>query len=918
MQKKNFLKIFSIIIFSIFFSQIFFTQKIFAETPNFSDVSINNKYFPAINNLYRRWIIWGYEDWSFKPEKSLNRVEALKILLLSAWISIPDDIWNVLAFKDTSKDAWYFKYIAAAQSLWIVNWYSDWTFKPSNTVNLAESLKMLLESNAIKYDKNPSESPYFDVPKNSWFSWYFDYAKKNNLLDLPKNWKINPWKNINRAEFSEIIYRFLENKKTIAQNQELAIPFFRWEEWKETKSWEIYQPNKLIAWIDWYNFWANLIVTNIDTWKSVIVKVADKWPEMPDKKIKLSTKAFNAITNWLSKILNVKIEEVKAETDIPKEIFKKTDSCKYPSGKWKIKKDFFDNVKLSNEIEKNFRENEIYNISWKLMNWSKNVLIFIKNSDWSKDRFLGNAWSDWFFSMDINMWKKWDKQIWIIAWNWGSSYLADITVYEVNCDKKFAKKYDIKPTNLNFKIKDNQTYLKWTWTWDIIRAVFIQWDKKIIKFINKEDNYLKIDPKWFKNFSEWEMMWQIWLTSSLSWNIFDQDVDWNVSKTKKTQIIKHFYWEYDKNKIEMFWLESTYIFWWNIKIAWRLKSEIRTNAEIILPNWQTKQILIHSNKQKIKNANWVEIYPVLSKFYFNFTPTQNWTQIIEINHISWIAAFNYPIYEDWYMPILPDFRDLMSYNYSDLKIDSVKYQAELLSMINKDRTELWLNRLILAPELTLLAQDKANDMAKNNYISHWDKNWKTLNDTRFSYWIKMWVWENIATSQNLEYAHLWLMRSAGHRANILDKDWTRVWLWFSKWKNWELIVDEAFSASPILNSNIDKMRLDITDRINQKREKYLTPNTILHALAQNWTDKMVEENFFNFVNKKWENLNDSIKNAGLTTTVWSFMMANTSYKDLFKELDKNERIHDNVWKKIWVWIRQGDDWVIKMLLIYTY
>jgi rare lipoprotein A (peptidoglycan hydrolase) len=916
--------IFSLILLSILiFSQNI--QNISAEESNnsskFSDVSIHHENYSAINNLYRRWIIWWYSDWNFKPENNLNRVEALKILLLSASIWISEDAWNVLSFKDTQKDSWYFKYIATAQSLWIVNWYSDWNFRPWSTVNLAESLKMLLESNSVNYKKNVFEAPYYDVPKTAWFAWYFDYAKENNLLDWPKNWKINPWKNINRAEFSEIIYRFLENKKEVSQNTKLAIPYFKNAEWTETKSWEIYKSWILTAWISKYNFWANLLITNIDTWDSVIVKVNDEWPEMQDKEIKLSQKAFDSIANWKNKILNVKIEEVKYQENIPDEVFQKTDSCNFPTNRWKIKKDFFDNINLFNEIETNFRENEIYNIAWKLENWSKDVLVFIKNSDWSKTRFLWDVWSDWFFSLDIELWQKWEKQIWIIAWNSGSSYLWNIEVYENNCEKNFKQQFDTKPENLSFKIKNNNTYLKWTWTWDIARVILMQGENKVVKFLNKEDNYIKLNPVWFRDFSEWEIMWQVWLTSSLSWNIFDQDTWWNISETQKTQITKHYYSENKTDQLEIFNLEPTFIFWWEIKIAWRIKSEIRTNAEIILPNWMVEEIKINSDKQKIKNSNWVEIFPVLSKFNFNFTPKENWTHIVEVNHVSWIAVLNYPIYEEWFMPILPDFKDLSQYSWEELNINIKNFQAEMLWMINKDRTALWLNRLILIPELSILWQDKANDMSKNNYISHWDKNWKTLNDLRFSYWIKMWVWENISVSQNLEFSHLWLMRSAAHRANILNKDWSRIWFWFAKWQNWELITTQVFSSSPLLESNIDEMRLDFVDEINKKRSDFLLPNTILHAISQNWVDKMVEENFFNFTNEKnWitESLNDSIKSAWIKTTVWSFMMANTSYKWLFEELVKHERVFDNVWKKIWIWIKQWDDWVMKMLLIYTY
>jgi len=46
---------------------------------------------------------------------------------------------------------------------------------------------MLLESNAVNYEKNISEAPYYDVAKNTWFAPYFNYAKKHNLLDWPKN-----------------------------------------------------------------------------------------------------------------------------------------------------------------------------------------------------------------------------------------------------------------------------------------------------------------------------------------------------------------------------------------------------------------------------------------------------------------------------------------------------------------------------------------------------------------------------------------------------------------------------------------------------------------------------------------------------------------------------------------------------------
>jgi len=57
---------------------------------------------------------------------------------------------------------------------------------------------------------------------------------------------------------------------------------------------------------------------------------------------------------------------------------------------------------------------------------------------------------------------------------------------------------------------------------------------------------------------------------------------------------------------------------------------------------------------------------------------------------------------------------------------------------------------------------------------------------------------------------------------------------------------EAFSSSPIEEYNLDYLRTQITERINLKRAELLVPSSILHAISQNWTDLMVEKNFFDF------------------------------------------------------------------------
>lgn len=55
-------------------------------TSPFPDVEEWTKYYDAITYLYENGIISGYEDCTFQPDREVNRVEALKILLLSAGI----------------------------------------------------------------------------------------------------------------------------------------------------------------------------------------------------------------------------------------------------------------------------------------------------------------------------------------------------------------------------------------------------------------------------------------------------------------------------------------------------------------------------------------------------------------------------------------------------------------------------------------------------------------------------------------------------------------------------------------------------------------------------------------------------------------------------------------------------------------
>lgn len=181
---------------------------------DFDDVSVDHPYYNAIIILRYQELLQGYEDNTFRPEQPLNRVEALKLVFEVAKIQTTNGI-AAASFTDTEEMSWYSGYLNKAVYLEIVNGYADGSFKPSQSVNLVEFLKMLLL--AQKADINNAQLaqiPYADVMPGQWYSKYVNYAKIKNLLDTDSENRIFPDQPLTRGRAADIIYRF-KNLKSL-------------------------------------------------------------------------------------------------------------------------------------------------------------------------------------------------------------------------------------------------------------------------------------------------------------------------------------------------------------------------------------------------------------------------------------------------------------------------------------------------------------------------------------------------------------------------------------------------------------------------------------------------------------------------------------------------------------------------------
>ncbi len=181
-----------------------------AAAKSFSDIDQSSPYFVAISYLSQNEIINGYPDGSFGPFKDINRAELLKILMSGQeeQLSIP----KTNCFPDVPYTEWYAKYVCSAKELGYVQGYPDGTFKPEQSVNKVEALKMLGEIHQWDLSEAENQTIFTDTPKYEWYAPYLQYAKMRNLLP-DSGGKYYPSSNITRGSIAETLYRLLAIKE---------------------------------------------------------------------------------------------------------------------------------------------------------------------------------------------------------------------------------------------------------------------------------------------------------------------------------------------------------------------------------------------------------------------------------------------------------------------------------------------------------------------------------------------------------------------------------------------------------------------------------------------------------------------------------------------------------------------------------
>ncbi|MDR2713797.1 MAG: S-layer homology domain-containing protein [Clostridiales bacterium] len=133
----------------------------------FNDIKGNEGHAQAVNYLAAAGIIQGYEDGNFRPFAAISRVEFAAIASRFDDLSTA----SANPFTDVPEDYWAFGYIVSAYQKGWINGYPGGEFRPQSSISRAEAVKIVncMLGRGIKLADLPESLPsYTDLTRTHW------------------------------------------------------------------------------------------------------------------------------------------------------------------------------------------------------------------------------------------------------------------------------------------------------------------------------------------------------------------------------------------------------------------------------------------------------------------------------------------------------------------------------------------------------------------------------------------------------------------------------------------------------------------------------------------------------------------------------------------------------------------------------
>lgn len=169
-----------------------------------------------ISALYAENVVKGYPDRSFKPDNYINRSEAIALIMNA--LKTKQTTFSGLIFKDDGNiPNWAKGFVQNAYKKGILRGYEDNTFRPLNYITRAEMISLVIKAfgldNGLGKTVFFADDP--DIPK--WAKQFISKAYNIGIIGGYNDNSIKPQKYITRGETSALLYNCIikyNNKKS--------------------------------------------------------------------------------------------------------------------------------------------------------------------------------------------------------------------------------------------------------------------------------------------------------------------------------------------------------------------------------------------------------------------------------------------------------------------------------------------------------------------------------------------------------------------------------------------------------------------------------------------------------------------------------------------------------------------------------
>lgn len=157
-----------------------------------------------IQEFVSKGYLKGYEDGTFKPDNSITRAEFVRIA--NNYFGFKNK--GNENFSDVNSRDWFYNDVCIAKEAGYISGYEDGTFKPDKTITREEAAKIIISiknREDVKIDKLNNFIDGYTV--SDWAKKYVEGAIEFGYIKGNDEGKINPISNITRAESVSMLSR---------------------------------------------------------------------------------------------------------------------------------------------------------------------------------------------------------------------------------------------------------------------------------------------------------------------------------------------------------------------------------------------------------------------------------------------------------------------------------------------------------------------------------------------------------------------------------------------------------------------------------------------------------------------------------------------------------------------------------------